>query len=130
MPKTSVKPKGDSQVGKPNPAPAQKMEDWLSEWDKVDWLSQHGELAVDVFQTDKEIILKSAVAGVKPGDLDVSINNDVLTIRGKRSREEKVDRHEYLFQECYWGNFSRTIVLPVEVANDQVKASLKNGILT
>lgn len=109
---------------------APKAQDWLAEWEKADWLSQHGQLGVDVFQNEKEIILKSAVAGVKPADLDISINNDVLTLRGRRHREEKVDKNAYLFQECYWGDFSRTIVLPCAVENDKVKANLKNGILT
>ncbi len=106
------------------------VEDWLSDWEKVDWLSQHGELAVDVYQTDKDIVVKSAVAGVKPTDIDVAINNDVLTIRGKRHHEDASHKKEYLFQECYWGNFSRTVVLPMEVKTEQVKAVLKNGILT
>lgn len=106
------------------------MADWISDWEKLDFLSQHGELAVDVFENDSEIVIKSAVAGIKPGDIDISINNDVLTIKGQRHNEDKVERKNYLFQECYWGNFSRTIVLPSQVISAKVKATLKNGILT
>ena len=106
------------------------LENWLSEWENMDWMSQHGELAVDVFETEKDIVVKSAVAGVKPTDLDIAISHDVLTIRGKRQNEDQVEEKNYLFQECHWGSFSRTVVLPHEVAGDQVKATLKNGILT
>ncbi|MBI5221601.1 MAG: Hsp20/alpha crystallin family protein [Candidatus Magasanikbacteria bacterium] len=109
---------------------ANTMDDWISDWEKLDFLSQHGELAVDVFENANEIVIKSAVAGIKPGDIDISINHDVLTIKGQRHNEDKIERKNYLFQECYWGNFSRTIVLPSQVLSDQVKATLKNGILT
>ncbi|MBI3626819.1 Hsp20/alpha crystallin family protein [Candidatus Uhrbacteria bacterium] len=110
--------------------PGATLENWLAEWENVDWLGQHGELAVDVFETQHEITVKSAVAGVKPADLDISVSHDILTIRGKRHNEDQVDQKNYLFQECHWGSFSRTVVLPHEVAGDQIKATLKNGILT
>ena len=112
------------------PIQTPSLEDWLGEWEKVDWLSKHGELAVDVYETAKDIVVKSAVAGIKPQDIDISINHDVLTIRGKRHDDQTQDQKNYLFQECYWGNFSRTVVLPSEVESDKIKAILKNGILT
>lgn len=110
--------------------PTSGLQDWIGEWEKVDWLSHHGELAVDVYESDEHIVVKSAVAGIKPGDIDISINNDMLTIRGQRHDEDKIEKKDYLFQECHWGNFSRTIVLPTAVIGDKVKATLKNGILT
>ncbi len=89
-----------------------------------------GQLAVDVYQTPKEIIIKSTIAGVQPEDLDISINNDMVTIKGRRSQEETIADEDYIYKECHWGGFSRSIILPVDVKDDRVKASLKNGILT
>ncbi len=89
-----------------------------------------GQLTIDVYQTDDEIVIKSTIAGVKPEDLDVSINNDMVTIKGERKGEEEVVADNYYYQECYWGTFSRSVVLPVDVISDKIDASLKNGILT
>lgn len=100
-----------------------------------DWNDQNyeeGELALDVYE-DKEnnIVIKSTIAGVRPEDIDISMNNDdMLTIRGKREHEEKIDRKNYFYKECYWGSFSRTIILPCEVKSSKITAKLKNGILT
>lgn len=97
-----------------------------------DWLAEDfsGQLAVDVYQTEKDIVIKSTIAGVKPEELDISINNDMVTIRGKRDKEAVPADGEYFFKECYWGGFSRSIILPTEIKVDKVQASLKNGILT
>jgi len=89
-----------------------------------------GQLTIDVYQTDTEIVIKSTIAGVKPEDLDVSINNDMVTIKGERKTEEAVNAENYYYQECYWGHFSRSVVLPVDIISDKAEASLKNGILT
>src|SRR4030043_1930113 len=89
-----------------------------------------GQLTIDVYQTESEIVIKSTIAGVKPEDLDVSINNDMVTIKGERKNEEEVMGENYYYQECYWGQFSRSVVLPVEVLAEKAEASLKNGILT
>lgn len=89
-----------------------------------------GQLTIDVYQTDSEIVIKSTIAGVKPEDLDVSINNDMVVIKGERKNEEIVNPENYYYQECYWGHFSRSVVLPVDIISDKAEASLKNGILT
>lgn len=89
-----------------------------------------GQLTIDVYQTDMEIVIKSTIAGVKPEDLDVSINNDMVTIKGERKNEENVNGENYYYQECYWGYFSRSVVLPVDIIAEKAEASLKNGILT
>lgn len=97
-----------------------------------DWLDENyeGQLSVDVYSTDKEIVIKSTIAGVQTEDIDISVNNDMLTIRGERQNEADAKLEEYYYQECYWGSFSRSIILPVEVDSDKVNASLKNGVLT
>ena len=96
------------------------------------WLSKdyEGQLSVDVYHNDKEIVVRSTVAGVKPDDLNIMVNNDLLTIRGKRETEANINPSDYLYRECYWGGFSRTIVLPEDVKADKIKATLKNGLLT
>ncbi|MBI5071956.1 Hsp20/alpha crystallin family protein [Candidatus Falkowbacteria bacterium] len=96
------------------------------------WLAKEyeGQLSVDVYHNDKEIVVRSTVAGVKPEDLNILVNNDLLTIRGKREAEANINPSDYLYRECYWGGFSRTIVLPQDVKADKIKAILKNGLLT
>lgn len=92
--------------------------------------SGEGQLTIDVYQTDEDVVIKSTIAGVNPEDLDVSINNDMITIRGERKFEEEVSEENFYYQECYWGSFSRSVVLPVDVIAEKIEASLKNGILT
>ncbi|MBI3255867.1 MAG: Hsp20/alpha crystallin family protein [Candidatus Andersenbacteria bacterium] len=91
---------------------------------------QEGQLTVDVFQDDENIVIQSTIAGVSPDDLDVSITNDMVTIRGERRRQYNADQEDYFYQECYWGTFSRSIILPVEIDADRAEAKIKNGILT
>lgn len=102
--------------------PAQEKT-WMEE-------AQEGQLTIDVYQTPTEIVIKSTVAGVMPEDLDVTITNDMVTIKGARKKDEEVQDSNYYYQECYWGSFSRSIILPLDVAADRAEAALKNGILT
>jgi len=98
-----------------------------------EWLGgdyDEGQLSIDVFQTANNLVVKSTIAGVKPGDIDISINNDMLTIRGRREIQEQITEENYLIKECYWGGFSRSVILPVEVEVEKVEASLDNGVLT
>jgi HSP20 family protein len=101
--------------------------------DEKQWLGteyEEGQLSIDVYQTPENLVVKSTIAGVKPDDIDIAINNDLLTIRGKREMLEKISDNSYLFRECYWGSFSRSIILPVEVIPEKIDASLENGVLT
>ena len=96
------------------------------------WLEEtpdEGELSVDVYQTQNEIMVKTMVAGVKPEDLDVSITRDMVTIKGKRESERMVQDEDFLHKELYWGAFSRTIVLPQEIDVDMAEAVEKHGLL-
>lgn len=92
-------------------------------------LPEEGQLSIDVFRDDDALVIRSTVAGVKPEDLDVSIHGDLLTIRGKRESGKEVPGDQWFYRECYWGTFSRSVVLPFEVASDHATASLKNGVL-
>ena len=96
------------------------------------WLDDvsDGQLLVDVCSTEKQIIIKAAMAGVKPEDLDISLHNDLLTIKGKREEEKKSQDSDYIYRECYWGSFSRFLVLPAEVDPKKIQAFLENGVLT
>lgn len=98
------------------------------EWDSDNY--EEGQLSIDVYQTQKSIIVKSTIAGVNPEDVDISINNDMLTIRGKREEKKQTNSDDYLYKECYWGAFSRSIILPVEIEANKIEAILENGVLT
>ena len=90
----------------------------------------HGQLAVDIYQTASDVIVIAPIAGVEPDHLDISINDDILTIRGERSRSKYTSSKDLLYQEVHWGSFSRSIILPIDVVNERVDATLKDGILT
>lgn len=85
---------------------------------------------IDVYETKNEIIVKAIVAGVERGAIKVSITPESVTISGERQKQERISRDSYFYQELFWGSFSRSIMLPVEVDPDNAKASLKNGIFT
>jgi HSP20 family protein len=89
-----------------------------------------GQLAVDVYETRDKLYVKARTAGVNKNDLDVSISDNTLSIRGTLSAGYEEDVENYHLQECYWGEFSRSIVLPVPVKEDEIEAVLKDGVLT
>jgi HSP20 family protein len=89
-----------------------------------------GQLAVDVYETDERLIIKARTAGVNKSDLDVSISDGILTISGTLSSGDDSAATQWHIQECYWGEFSRTLALPVPVKEDEVEAVLKDGVLT
>lgn len=91
---------------------------------------EEGQLSVDVYQDADNIIIKSTIAGVEPEDIDITFDNDMITIRGKRQKDVTIDENNYFYQECYWGGFSRSIILPVDVRTDKIKATIRNGVLT
>jgi HSP20 family protein len=91
---------------------------------------EEGQLSIDVYETEKNIVIRSTIAGVKPEDLDITIDHDMLTIRGKRHDECEEKGREYLYRECYWGSFSRSVILPVEVDEKKIDATLESGVLT
>lgn len=98
------------------------------EWDESDELP--GQLAVDVYETRERLVVKARTAGVNKHDLDVSIADNTLSIRGTLSAGSEDDVENYFVQECYWGEFSRSIALPVAVKEEEIEAVLKDGVLT
>jgi HSP20 family protein len=89
-----------------------------------------GQLAVDVYETENELIVKARTAGISSDDLDVEVSDGVLTISGVLSGGDDENATNWHLRECYWGVFSRTVALPVQVKEDGIEASLKDGILT
>lgn len=96
-----------------------------------DWMAEaEGQLAVDVYQTKDNVVIKAPIAGVTPENLDIEVADDVVTIRGERVEEKEVDREHYYVQECYWGSFSRSVILPTSTIAEKAAAALKDGVLT
>ena len=89
-----------------------------------------GQLTIDVYQTPDDIVVESAVAGVRPEDIDIEVSNDSVSIKGSRHREHEVQDQDYFYQECYWGKFSRSVILPQEVDPESASVTFKNGVLT
>lgn len=88
-----------------------------------------GALTIDVYQTDNDIVIVSTIAGVTAKDLDVSITNDMVTVSGQRRNTARVKQENYFYQECYWGGFSRSVILPIDVDAEKASAELKDGVL-
>jgi len=97
-------------------------EDWLNDFE--------GQLNIDMYQTKDNVIIKSTIAGVRPEDIDITVANDMVTIKGSRRKEETVTEDDYFYQECYWGSFSRSVIIPVDIDSEKIEADLKAGILT
>lgn len=99
--------------------------------DPAEWMDEfEGQLAIDVYQTASDIVLKAPIAGVRQEDLEVSITDEQIVIKGERHDTQNEAVESYLIQECYWGSFSRTYVFPASVDSDKASARLVDGILT
>lgn len=118
-------PMADDNPAGPAAASASAPSD---DWDEEEAVP--GQLAVDVYETKEKMVVKARTAGVNKNDLDVSIADNTLSIRGTLSAGTEDDVENYFVQECYWGEFSRSIALPVPVKEDEIEAVLKDGVLT
>jgi len=106
-----------------NPCPSSlKEQEWLTP-------NHEGELAIDAYETEKELVIQSTIAGVSSKDLDISVEDDMLVIRGKREKPKTDEKKNYFQQECFWGLFSKKMLLPEKVKITQAKATIKNGVL-
>ncbi len=91
---------------------------------------QVGQIAVDIYEQDDYYIVRAPIAGVKLSDLDIEVDGKILTIRGTRSLSDEIPKNQYYLQECFWGEFSRSITLPCAIDPKRVKATFsKDGIL-
>jgi HSP20 family molecular chaperone IbpA len=118
-----IKPAAATAPQKPAAEPA-KTTTWQ------DLGGQKGELALDVYQTETEVVIQSAIAGVKPENLDISIEDDQVVISGKREQPPETGRKNYSRQECFWGPFSALVILPEETDSSRALAEMKEGVLT
>ena len=121
----------------------EKKKEEKAELKKEKWPKPEGELAVDVYQAETDLVIQAAIAGVKPEFLDISLERDIITIKGTREKPFEENYYppssprsgervpvDYFTQECYWGPFSREVILPVEIDPDRTEATMKEGILT
>ncbi len=111
--KKSSLPQKKEQVG---------TEEWMAD-------TSQGQLVVDIYEREEDLIIESTIAGVKAQDIDITIEPDLIVIRGERKKPKNEENKRYYYQECFWGKFSRTLVLPFPIKPDQVKANFKNGML-
>ena len=118
----------EEQPPQSNTHTQQQPEEPVDEWDEEEAVP--GQLAVDVYETKEKLVVKARTAGVNKSDLDVSIADNTLSIRGTLSAGNEEDVINYFVQECYWGEFSRSIALPIAVKEDEIEAVLKDGVLT
>lgn len=103
------------------------------EEDNDHWIEEEnseGELTIDMCQTEEDIIIQTMVAGVAPDDLDISINREMVTVKGRREQVARQQTDDYFHEELYWGAFSRTVLLPQEIDVDNTSATVQNGLLT
>lgn len=85
--------------------------------------------AIDIYQDAENVIAEAALPGIAPSDVEITIENDVLTLSGQRKNENEVKREDYYCKEVRNGHFSRSIVLPMSVKGDETKAKYDKGIL-
>jgi HSP20 family protein len=121
---------GDDDMAMSGGGSVQIEEQTTADWEDDANQQLPGQLALDVYESADKLFIKARTAGVNKNDLDVSIADNTLTVRGTLSAGTEEEVQNYFLQECYWGEFSRSIALPVPVKEDEVEASLKDGVLT
>lgn len=96
-----------------------------------EWFQEpaEGRLSLDVFRDHDQLVIRTPIAGVDVSDLDIAVDGDLLTIRGERRVQSPIHEDDWFYRECYWGTFSRSVILPVDVHADRVQAQLKHGVL-
>ena len=88
------------------------------------------EFPIDVYQTKKDLVVKAALPGVKPEEVDITITDDAVTIKGEHAEEQETKEDDYLYRERYYGAFSRSVAIPVKVKGDKTEATFEEGVLT
>lgn len=117
----------ENQPAPKSPAPKSKIIADKLQQEKDE--STEGQLALDIYQTATDIVIVAPIAGVKLTDINVAVTEDVLTIKGKRNLEFDIPDEDYFTQECFWGDFSRSIVLPAAVDTTRIAATFKDAVL-
>ncbi|MBI2050061.1 MAG: Hsp20/alpha crystallin family protein [Candidatus Staskawiczbacteria bacterium] len=89
-----------------------------------------GELVIDVFETSSDFVVLAAIAGIQIKDIDIAVEKDMMVIKGNRQDPHFDSERQYFYQECYWGPFSRKIVLPENIEVEKAAAQMDKGLLT
>jgi HSP20 family protein len=97
-------------------------------WDD-DFLSTGSKMNVDVYQDKDNVIVETEIPGVKSEDVDITVENDVLTISGNKQEKKEVKKEDYYRKEMRCGSFSRSVILPMQVKSSEAKANFKDGVL-
>jgi HSP20 family protein len=108
----------------------QLFRDAFVQWPELTYPGIGEGMALDMYQTDKDLVVQVPLPGVKPEDVDISVTGDVLTIKAERKEERKVEEADYFYHESRYGSFSRSVTLPVDVNADKAEAKFENGILS
>ncbi len=93
------------------------------------WSKKSGQLAVDVYETEKSIIVQAPIAGVKKNDLEIITEKDIIIIKGRRERPGKKDIKCFYNEECFYGDFRREVILPEETDPSRIEATMEEGVL-
>jgi HSP20 family protein len=101
----------------------------MTEEEQKELSEEEGQLAIDVYQDDHSVYILAPIAGVKSSEVDISVTDEVLSIRGERNSGHDTTDEKFFTKECYWGPFSRSYVLPIAVNSDKARATLKDGLL-
>lgn len=100
----------------------------ISDWAQEQ--QQEYQLAIDVYQTEEQVVIRAIVPGAEPEDLKISLHNDLLTIKYQKEEDDDIPEENYFYKECYLGPCRRSLILPTEVDNRAISANVENGILT
>ena len=93
-------------------------------------IPEEAQLSIDIYQDEDNLYVITPVAGSLSQSLDIHLDKDILTIKGERTSEYAAEKHnQYIYQECYWGKFSRSVILPFPVLADKIEATLKDNVL-
>lgn len=129
--KTAIKKKTTNKTdAEKRSEPKKELKSLKIDPEEIKPSSEEGQLAIDVFETEDDIVIQSTIGGIKAEDLDVSIEDDMVTIRGSRENKIEKEGKKYFYQECFWGSFMRKVILPEEVDAGKSTASIKDGVLT
>ncbi len=96
---------------------------------KKEIMETGGELVIDAYETKNNFVVLSTVAGVSNKNIDISVDKDMLIIKGKRENPVNGEEKSYFYQECHWGIFSRKVILPENIDSSKIEASIEKGIL-
>ena len=105
------------------------QESFVGPWGSMACPSERAIAAVDMYETDDAVVLEAALPGVNPDDLDISVAEDAITIRGEVKREMEVNEENFYRRERHYGSFCRSLPLPAAIAIEDAEAVFENGVL-